>query len=171
MYFDIPDDWTGEGRPGSSPSGLPTGRPHGPLPYRQAQEAMERRLMAEMGRDCANVNVLQTLEREARTPADQVRWLERKVAAMPRIVQGHALLRDLFARRRAGRLSDAQLQAALMGAVHAFPEIMEFPFPRGYAVGTVADEAARARCELSRARWELLVFDRTGRVPGRLLGR
>ena len=53
----------------------------------------------------------------------------------------------------------------------AFPEVSEFPFPPGYAVGTVAQEVARTRCELSRARWELMVFDRTGRVPGRVLAR
>ena len=168
MYFDVPDDLPREGYPRSPSNDVPTPRRHGPLPYREAVEEAEKRQIREMARDCANVNVLQTLEREARTPAERVRRLERKVAAMPRIVQGHALIRQLIARRRAGRLSDAQLRAALMGVLHAFPEVGEFPFPSGYAVGSVADEMAKARCELSRARWELLVWNRTGGVPGRL---
>jgi hypothetical protein len=170
MYFGFAEDLPAEERPGSSPSGMPTG-PRRPLPYREAVEAMERRLMADMGRDCANVSVLQTLERVARTPAERVTWLERKVAAMPRLIEGHRFLREMTARFRAGRLTQAQLHAARMGVLHAFPEISEFPLPRGYALGTVDQEVARTRCELSRARWELMVFDRTGRVPGRLLSK
>ena len=171
MYFGEPNDLPTEGLPGLPPRGMPPASPRTPLPYREAMEAMERRLMAEMARDCANVNVLQTLERVARTPAQRVTWLERKIAAMPRIIEGHRLLRELIARYRAGRLTDDQLRAAGMGLLHAFPEINEFPFPPGYAVGTVAQETARTRCELSRARWELMVFDRTGRIPGRLIRR
>jgi hypothetical protein len=167
MYFSIPDD-LGERRAGSPSNGAPKPRRHGPLSYREAVEEAERRQIQEIARDCTNVDVLQTLERETRTPAERVTWLERKVAAMPRIVQGHAFIRDLIARRRAGRLSDAQLRAALMGVLHAFPEVREFPFPRGYAVGSAAAEVAKARCELSRARWDLMVWNRTGRVPGRL---
>jgi hypothetical protein len=137
-------------------------------PYLKTVEEAERKQREAYLRDCANVTVLETLEREARTPAERVTRLARKVAAMPRIVRGHALIRDLMARRQAGRLSDTQLRAALMGVLHAFPELREFPFPSGYAVGSVADEVARARCELSRARWELLLWNTTGRVPGRL---
>jgi hypothetical protein len=170
MYFGEANDLPTEGRPGLLPRATPPGS-RTPLPYREAMEAMERRQMADMARDCANVNVLQTLERTARTPAERVAWLERKIAAMPRIIEGHRLLRELIARYRAGRLTDAQLQAAGRGLLHAFPEINEFPFPPGYAAGTVAQEVARTRCELSRARWELMAFDRTGRVPGRLFRR
>lgn len=140
-----------------------------PLPYREALEQTERKQREEYLRDCANVRVLQTLEKQARTPGERVRWLERKVAAMPRIVEGHALIRDLIARRRAGRLSGLQLRNAIVGVLNAFPEVREFPFPSGYAVGSVADETAKARCELSRARWEFLVWNRTGKVPGRLV--
>jgi hypothetical protein len=168
MYFGMSDDLPRGRQPRSPSNGAPTPRRHGPLSYREAMEEVERSQIREIARDCANANVLQTLEREARTPAERVVRLERKVAAMPRIVQGHGLVRELIARRRAGRLSDTQLRAALMGVLHAFPEVREFPFPRGYAVGSVADEVAKARCELSRARWELLVWNRTGRVPGRL---
>ena len=167
MYFGVPDDLPTEVRQGLSPGGTPSVR-RTPLPYREAMEEMERKLMADMARDCANVDVLQTLERVARSPAERVTWLERKISSMPRILEGHRLLRELFARRRAGRLNNVQLRAALMGLLHAFPEISEFPLPPGYAAGTVDEEVARARCELSRARWELMIFDRTGRVPGRL---
>jgi hypothetical protein len=169
MYFGVPDDLPAD-RAGSSPRGMPTG-PRRPLPYREAVEAAERKQMADMARDCANVEVLQTLERVARSPAERVTWLERKIAAMPRVLQGHRMRRELYARRRDRRLNDFQLRAALMGLHNAFPEIREFPIPDGYAMGTVDQEVAKARCELSRARWELMVFDRTGRLPGRLQGR
>jgi hypothetical protein len=165
----VPGDLPGELQPRSPSEDAPTVRRHGPLPYRQAVEEAEKRQIQEMARDCANVDVLQTLERIARTPPERVMRLERKVAAMPKIVRGHALIRELIARRRAGRLSDTQFRAALTGVFHAFPEVREFPFPSGYAVGSVANEVAKARCELSRARWELMVWNRTGRVPGRLV--
>ena len=151
-----------------SPSDVTPSGPRRPIPYREAQEAFDRKLMADMARDCANVEVLQTLDRVGRTPAERVAWLERKISSMPRILEGHRLRRELFARRRAGRLNKVQLNAALMGLHHAFPEIREFPLAEGYAAGTVAQEVAKARCELSRARWELRVFEQTGRVPGRL---
>jgi hypothetical protein len=169
MYFGEADDLPGVEQP-SSPTGMPTG-PRRPLPFREAQEASERKLMAELAGDCANVDVLQTLDRVGRTPAERVAWLERKISLMPRILEGHRLKRELFVLRRAGRLNDFQLRAALMGLEHAFPEIIEFRLPDGYAPGTVDQEVAKTRCELSRARWELMVFDRTGRVPGRVLGR
>jgi hypothetical protein len=169
MYFGIPDDLPWERQPGSPSKGAPTPRRHVPLPYREAAEEAEKRQMQEMARACANVDVLQTLERTARTPVERVRRLERKIAAMPRIVRGHALIRELIARRQAGRLSHTHFRAALTEVLRAFPEVMEFPFPSGYAVGSVADEVAKTRCELSRARWELLVWNRTGRVPGRLV--
>jgi hypothetical protein len=156
------------GRDGRLADDVPTAH-RDPLPYREALEETERKQREEYLRDCANVRVLQTLEREARTPSERARWLERKVAAMPNIVQGHALIRDLIARRRAGRLSDVQFRSAIVAVLNAFPEVREFPFPRGYVVGSVADETARARCELSRARWEFLVWNRTGKVPGRLV--
>jgi hypothetical protein len=169
MYFGAPINFAEEEQSTTSSRGAAERSRSGTLPYREALEETERKQREEYQRDCANVRVLQTLERESLTPAKRVRRLERKLAAMPKIVLGHKLKRELFARRRAGRLSDAQLRAALMGVLHAFPEVSEFPFPSGYAVGSVADEVAKARCELSRARWEFLVWNRTGRVPGRLL--
>jgi hypothetical protein len=168
MYIAEANDLPTQGRPASSPRRTP-GVSRTPLPYREAMEALERQQIADMARDCANVNVLQTLERVSRSPAERVAWLERKIAAMPRIIEGHRHLRGLIARYQAGRLTEAQLHAAVMGLFNAFPELREFPFPPGYAVGTVAEEVARTRCELSRARWELTVFGRTGRVPGRLI--
>ena len=168
MYFGIPND-VEEQRAGASSNEAPTR--HAPLPYREALEETERKQLQEYQRDCANVNVLQTLEKESRTPGERVRWLERKLAAMPRIVQGHKLVRELFERRRRGQLSDQRLRGALIGLHRAFPEIRQFPFPRGYAVGSEANEVARVRCELSRARWEFMVWNRTGRIPGRLTPR
>src|SRR5688572_16792960 len=50
----------------------------------------------------------------------------------------------------------------------AFPEVRQFPFLQGYAVGSTDDEVARVRCELSRARLELMAWNRTCRATGRL---
>ena len=156
MYIGIVDD-------------TPATQRQNPLPYRESLEETERKQLQEYQRDCANVNVLETLERQSRTPLDQVHWLERKLAALPRIIQGHNLVQEILRRRRDGRMTDAQVQGALVGVVHAFPEVQEFPFPPGYAVRSVQEEAAIVRCQLSRARWEFLVWNRTGRVPGRLI--
>lgn len=138
---------------------------------KESPEAMERRLKNAMNRDCANVRVLETLERVDRTPAERVSFLERKVAFMPSIIEGHRRVRELRAQHQAGALTDEQLRAAVMELFSAFPAMLEFTFPPGYAVGTIAQETAIARCELSRARWELKIFERTGRIPGRLIRR
>jgi len=172
MYLGAPDRWAGNGGSVGTESGSST--TSGTLPYREALEETERKQREEYERDCANIRMLKTLERQSLSPGERVRMLERKLAAMPRIVQGYKLIEDLRWRRLTGKLSDAQFRAAIQGVLHAFPEVAQFPFPPGYAVESVADEVARVRCQLSRARWEFLVWNRTGRIPGRLtpgLGR
>jgi hypothetical protein len=137
-------------------------------------EALERGAYDRYTRDCHNVDVLETLERQRLSPAERVRFLERKLAAVPRLVQGHrqlTQLRDLV--RRQGRINRPlrpdQIEAARRGILTAFPEIAEFPFPPGYAVGSEADERTRVQCQLSRARWELMSLSRHGTIPGRRL--
>ena len=44
------------------------------LPHREALEERERRQLQEYECDCANVSILQTLEKESRTPGERVRW-------------------------------------------------------------------------------------------------
>ncbi len=173
MYLGIPPQRLGleEDQSVTSGSGTSAGPGSSTLPYREALEETERKQREAYERDCANVHVLETLERQYLSPRERVELLERKLAAMPRIVQGHKLIKDLRTKRLTGKLSDAQFRAAIQGVLHAFPEVSRFPFPSGYAIGSAADEVARARCQLSRARWEFLVWNRTGRIPGRLTTR
>jgi hypothetical protein len=154
--------------PATSPSASAAPPGAGTLPYREALEETERRQREEYLRDCANVTVLQTLERTHRTPGERVRHLEAKLTAMPKLVRGHQLLKELRTKLITGRFTPQQFRAGVRSLLHAIPELAQFPFPQGYAVGSLADETARTRCELSRARYEFLVWNRTGRIPGRL---
>jgi hypothetical protein len=154
---------------GSTPA--ETGEPGQPLPYQQATQATQEGLRQAYLRDCAGRRILRTLQREPKTPLNRIRFLERKLAAMPRLVQGHRLVSRLVDQYRGGRISRQQMMGALRGLLRAFPELIEFPFPRGYFVSSLANELANARCELSQARWEFFSAQRTGRVPGRLVPR
>jgi hypothetical protein len=135
-------------------------RPGQPLPYRQAVEEAERRQHEEYVRDCTGQDMIQVLERQALSPLERVQRAERVLHLMPAVFQ---LKRQGEARVRAHMMSPAELSAMLSDL------LVRMGFPRGYALGREADELARARCALSKARWEFLVFQRTGRIPGRLL--
>ncbi|MGH9944724.1 MAG: DUF4157 domain-containing protein [Pyrinomonadaceae bacterium] len=47
-------------------------------------------------------------------------------------------------------------------------QFIEPEFGPDYALGSLEDELVRAKCELSKARWEFIVATRRGRVPGRI---
>ncbi|MBF2046829.1 MAG: hypothetical protein IGS54_05580 [Elainella sp. C42_A2020_010] len=130
-------------------------RPSGEvLPYRQAMESIGKGLQEEYKRNCAGVTVLRTLSRESLTPLEKVKKLERKLEVISRLVQGQKLISKMVGKYRMGKISKKQLVASLQGILHAFPELKEFPFPQGYAVGSEAQERAKVQCELSQARWE-----------------
>lgn len=133
-------------------------------------QATERRLYRTQARDCRGVRVLQTLSRTPMTLEERVHFFERKLPAVPRLVAGHRLMMQVMRAARAGA-PRAAVGDAIRGVLHAYPELVEFPFPRGYVVGSVEHERAIVRCELSRARWELAVHRRGGRIPGRRLLR
>jgi hypothetical protein len=135
-------------------------RPGEPLPYRQAIEETERRQHQEYLRDCAGQEMIQVLERQALSPLERVQRAERVLRVMPAVFR---MKREGEARVRAHRMSFAEFNATLSDL------LVRMGFPRGYALGSEADELARARCALSKARWEFLVFQRTGRIPGRLI--
>src|SRR5678815_3712424 len=42
---------------------------------------------------------------------------------------------------------------------------IERVFPPGYALGSLETETARARCALSKARWQLIAYQHRGSVP------
>jgi hypothetical protein len=146
-----------------------TVKPGQSLLYEQAMQATEEGLRQAYLRDCAGRRILRTLQREPMTPLNRIRFLERRLAAMPRLVQGHRLVSRLVDQYRSGRISRQQMMAALRGLLRAFPELVEFPFPRGYFVSSLANELANTRCELSQARWEFFTAQRTGRMPPRLV--
>ena len=134
--------------------------PGQPLPYRQAMEETERRQHEEYLRDCSGQEMIQVLERQALSPLERVQRAERVLRVMPAVFR---MKREGEARVKAHRMSPDELSTQLSDL------LVRMGFPRGYALGSEADELARARCALSKARWEFLVFQRTGRIPGRLL--
>lgn len=129
-------------------------QPEGLLPYREAMESIGQGLQAEVKRNCAGVNVLKTLSRESLSPLEKVKKLERKLAVISRLVQGQKLVSTIVGRYQMGKINKKTLMRSLAGIVRAFPELKEFPFPPGYAVGSEAQERSIVQCELSQARWD-----------------
>lgn len=164
MYFEIPTQLADQETEPST--GTTTRSPSDTLPYREALEETERKQREEYLRDCANVRVLETLERQPMTPGERVRFLERKLAAMPRIIQGNDLIKQMKTRLITGRITEQQFRNSIPGILHAFPEVSQFPFPPGYAVRSLAEETAIVKCQLSKARWAFMVWNRTHRMPG-----
>ena len=141
----------------------PTRRPGEPLPYREAMEMTEQGLRKEYRRNCAGIRVLERLERQEVSPLERVKGLERRLRVIPHLFE---------AKRQIDLVQDPQIRAAQLQQFQQEIVEGEFPkFPPGYALSSEEDELARARCELSEARWKLLVFVRTGRIPGELLRR
>jgi hypothetical protein len=132
-----------------------------PLPYREAMEETERKLFEEYTRACAGVRVLEWLKRQSMSLSEEVRFWERVIAWLPGIFR---LKRELDSRVREGRMSRAEATAALNAQLRQV-------FPPGYALTTEANELARARCALSKARWQFFAQQHRGKVPGRLLQR
>lgn len=129
-------------------------QPGGILPYREAIESIRQGVQEEYKRNCAGVDVLKTLSRESLTPLEKVKKLERKLEVISRLVQGQKLVSRVVGQYRIGKMNKKQLVSSLKGIFRAFPELKEFPFPQGYAVGSEAQELARVQCDLSQARWD-----------------
>jgi hypothetical protein len=145
------------------------------MPWREAQEAYDRKLMDDYARDCAGRRLFERLERDPGTAETRVRRFERRLAeVVPRlfsIKRAHdarmavlkrelasgAVSRESFERQRANMARTLRIQ-------------IDDEYGPGYALGTEQEELANARCALSKARWELRTRQRTGRVPGRLHG-
>jgi hypothetical protein len=134
--------------------------------HRTPMDEPERRwgrVYNEYVNDCRGVRLLSRLERNRLSPADRVRQFDRRLALIPRLFE---IKRYIDARHRANPSDPAvpllrrQLQ-----------EIIDREFGRGYWLSSEQQELARARCELSRARWELLVYTQHGTIPGRPLQR
>ena len=119
-------------------TGQGTGRR--PLPYREAMEQAARQSFDEYSRACAGVSVLQQLRR---SPADPIKFWEKVITWLPKLFEikrkGELLI-------RAGKRTRAEIEQTLRWQ-------MRHVFPPGYALGTLQEELARARCALAKARW------------------
>jgi hypothetical protein len=162
MYFHQLDELPEQGVSDTSPSGAAT------LPYREALEETEKRQREEYLRDCKDVDVLQTLEKEFISPGDRVRKLEKQLSLLPTIVDVYKQIGLLKTKLITGAISEKEFWIKVKELLDNHPEVLEFPFPSGYAVGSLSSEMEKLRCKLSRARWEFMVWNRTHQLPGRL---
>ena len=133
-----------------------TARPgRGPLPYREAIELIERRAYEEYSRACAGVNVIQWLRRQPLSLDEEVVFWERVINWLPRVFRLKQAAERLA---REGRITIQEAHAEVQRAV-------ERVFPAGYALGSLADELSRAKCALSKVRWQQAARQNRGRIP------
>ena len=90
------------------------------------------------------------------SPAEEVRFWEKVIDWLPKLF---ALKRKLDEKVRAHEMSPTDAAATLAWQ-------MRHVFPPGYALGSLDSELATARCALSKARWQFMVWQRSGRIPG-----
>jgi outer membrane protein OmpA-like peptidoglycan-associated protein len=142
---------------GEPPQGPPPadGPGHGPLPYREAIEQMERRAFADYSRACSGVNVLQWLRRPPLSLVEEIAFWEKVITWLPRLFD---LKRAAERRAREGRMTMDEARATVRLQMNRV-------FPPGYALGSLADELARARCALSKVRWQHAARQNRGRTP------
>jgi hypothetical protein len=128
---------------------------HGPLPYRAAIEQMERRAFEDYSRACSGVNVLQWLRRPPLSLGEEIAFWEKVLTWLPRLFD---LKREAERRAREGRMTMDEARAIVRLQMNRV-------FPPGYALGSLADELARARCALSKVRWQHASRQSRGRTP------
>ena len=134
----------------------PTAGPgHDPLPYREAIEQMERRAFEDYSRACSGVNVLQWLRRPPLSLGEEIAFWEKVITWLPRLFD---LKRKAERRAREGRITMDEARAIVRLQMNRV-------FPPGYALGSLADELARARCALSKVRWQQAARQNRGRIP------
>jgi hypothetical protein len=141
-----------------------TRHPGEPLPYREAMEATERGLYDEYVRACAGVSVLERLTRERVSPLERVQRLERRVRRLPAVFEHRRAIQERIEQDPSNL--GPKLQLRDFDKLQIEPE-----FGPGYVLGSLADELARAQCELSKSRWEFFTFTQHGRIPGKRLLR
>ena len=139
----------------------PIGR-HGnaPLPYREAMEETTKGLYDEYQKNCEGVRVLERLERKEVTPIERVQGLERRLRVIPHLIRAKQMVKDEKDPIRHAEMEKA-FQEQLVG---------EFPkFPPGYVLTTEEAATAETKCELSKARWELIMSVQHRKTSGSLL--
>jgi hypothetical protein len=109
-------------------------------------------------RDCAGIRVLEWLDRFS--PAERVCHWEKVLRVLPNVFR--------FKAESDRRVRDRRLSPTEAGAMLA--RLLErMGYPRGYALGSEADEMARARCKLAQARWAFCAAHCYGPALGRRL--
>ena len=88
--------------------------------------------------------------REPMSPLEEVRFWEKVIDWLPKIFEIKRLLEEKV---RAGQMSRADADANLASQ-------MRHVFPPGYALSKLDTELAAARCALSKARWQFMVWQR-----------
>ena len=175
MYQTLGDDQQPQGEPGIER------RPGSTMPYAEAREAWERRQIDERAikdayaRDCAGRRLFERLERDPCTAETRVKRFEKRLSeVVPRLFSikraqdaRMAVLKEQLAR---GAVSRQSFQEQRTNMARTLRIQIDDEFGRGYALSSEAEELANARCALSKARWELMTKQNTGRVPGRLHG-
>lgn len=136
--------------------------------------AAEKALRDEMVRRCKGVNLVDYLVKGPDSLRAYILYLESRLAATPRLVEGRRKLQQLEDRMRreagsGGRPPRDYLTPGFRqqrDQIFAeYPELKEFTFPDGYIVRSVDEEAAQVRCKLSRARLDLEMWLRSGARP------
>jgi hypothetical protein len=124
-----------------------------------------------MDRDCASVLVLETLDRQPTTLSERAQQLESRIAE---IQQLFGMQRDveLMPRRLVVAIARGELtQEAAVDLLTmmraAFEHLVSMTLGPGQRLSP--QHLARAHCQLSRLRWEMITLVRHGAVPGRLL--
>ncbi|MGZ8393869.1 MAG: hypothetical protein ACXWWJ_03785 [Nitrospira sp.] len=146
--YDYPISRDANPAPATSPG-------HGPLPYREVIEQMERRAFEDYSRACAGVNVLQWLRRPPLSLAEEIAFWEKVIIWLPRLFD---IKREAERRAREGRITVDEGRAIVRREMNRV-------FPPGYALGSLADELARAQCALSKVRWQHAARQNRGRTP------
>lgn len=122
---------------------------------------------------------LTLVERTEFSAREVVQRLERRVNRLPDILRRREAAKEASRNPESGEepnKTDLLGRPNRKGPTDVLPrqlrmlrfdeKFIEPEFGPGYVVGSLADELAKARCELSKARWEFMAFMRTGRLPG-----
>jgi hypothetical protein len=172
-------------------------QPRASTSYREDLERTEQAAHEESVQKCAGVTTLMKLEksRDPLTPREEVERLERRLKSLPKVLGQRAekasqitmvlpvITEHLKEQARvwgplgrpdavkpSARVRALEEQLKLSKQLYDWDKaVIEPEFGSGYVLGSLDQERARAECRLSRARWEFLVFMRTGRRPERRL--
>jgi hypothetical protein len=128
-----------------------------PVPDEGVIERVARTQRDELLRECAGLQMLEWLDRFS--PAERVIHWEKVLRVLPRLFT----LKAEVERRRAARSPTWEQGAAMLAETMA-----KMGYPKGYVLGSEADETARARCRLAKARWEFCAANCYGTVGRRL---